>query len=613
MEDSRFEELLDRYRLGDISPAELAELEQILRTDAARRRMFVEDSLFEANLRETHSAAVSPPLGQEKKAKPPTRRTRRHASVDPKPSWGVWVLAAAAIFGVVTLVVVLGPSDPDSAAPLKAADARSRATREAAAQRQAERDRQEREREEARAEAERRGREAEARLREIEENRKLLTQATPEPKEDPQAKEKREQKLADLKRDQERVEQELRQAAELAKKSAPQATPATPTEEKPPAPGATPAGPSQGTTRAAIAQIEEVAGDAFRVSKEGKLPLAVGENVFVAEGLQTGAGPSRIVFRFPDNTRVELGPATVMSEVTTNSGKRLAFSEGAVRAVVAKQPKEQPMLLLSPQGQARVVGTTLRLVIDPDPQKGTRLEVEEGKVELKNLAGKTVLVESGHYAVAAAGAELVAKPLTSDEILLFPWQAHLVGGEWALAPDSAAQGGTSLFSRKTSYQIRMVGANRDTSVYSGVKGRPSYVQFTFFAEGSKDYWVWLRGKSLPEDANHTTTAEVAAEFPSGQLNPQNTPIAIDKILGGDRAHNFTGFFKFPGFGWIGGNGEHPEQGKVDEVPLSLRFPRSGMQTLKLHAIQAPAWIDAIWISATQRTRPDARATGPAGK
>jgi hypothetical protein len=60
-----------------------------------------------------------------------------------------------------------------------------------------------------------------------------------------------------------------------------------------------------------------------------------------------------------------------------------------------------------------VVGTTLRLYVDPDPKKGTRLEVEEGKVELKNLAGKTVYVESGHYAVAGVGVELVTRKLES--------------------------------------------------------------------------------------------------------------------------------------------------------------------------------------------------------
>jgi len=94
-------------------------------------------------------------------------------------------------------------------------------------------------------------------------------------------------------------------------------------------------------------------------------------------------------------------------------GKRLSLTQGTLRAVVAKQPIDHPMILQTPHGEAKVVGTTLRILIDSDPAKGTRLEVEEGKVELGDLAGRTVSVESGHYAVAADGAGLVAKPISS--------------------------------------------------------------------------------------------------------------------------------------------------------------------------------------------------------
>jgi hypothetical protein len=153
--------------------------------------------------------------------------------------------------------------------------------------------------------------------------------------------------------------------------------------------------------------VEEVAGDALLVTKDGKSPVIAGTNLLPGQGLETGGGTSRIVLRFPDKTRVELGPETLLAELKMDSGKRLDLTRGSVRAVVAKQPKGEPLIFTTPHGRATVVGTTLRLVVDPDAKKGTNLEVEEGKVELKNLAGKTVMVESGHYAVAAVGVELV--------------------------------------------------------------------------------------------------------------------------------------------------------------------------------------------------------------
>jgi hypothetical protein len=331
----------------------------------------------------------------------------------------VWAVAAA-VLAAVTLFVVRSPSGSDPAASQRAAEARARASQEAESRRQAERDRQERQRASANSEARRQEAEAQARrlaaeaqLREIEEKRKVLTQAKPKTGEDLQATEKREKDLEALKRDQERIEQELREAAELAKMARRPALAQPSQEGKAQSPPPTQATPPQATTQAALARVEEVSGEAFVVTKEGKSPVSAGTNLLPGQGLETAGGASRIVLRFSDKTRVDLGPDSVLGEVKIDSGKRLSVTQGTVRAVVAKQPKGEPLIFTTPHGQATVLGTTLRLVIDPDPKKGTRLEVEEGKVELKNLTGKTVYAESGHYAVAAVGVELVARALPS--------------------------------------------------------------------------------------------------------------------------------------------------------------------------------------------------------
>jgi hypothetical protein len=81
-----------------------------------------------------------------------------------------------------------------------------------------------------------------------------------------------------------------------------------------------------------------------------------------------------------------------------------------VSADVKKQPQDRPMIVTTPKSEAKVLGTTLRLKVD---EKGaTRLDVLEGKVRLTRLSdSKGVDVVTGHYAVTAAGVDLVSRPV----------------------------------------------------------------------------------------------------------------------------------------------------------------------------------------------------------
>jgi hypothetical protein len=386
-------------------------------------------------------------------AMPSTRRSRSRRIIGRDlsriPSQWIALAAAGLLIGVLVFITV-EPSDTGSGrgktAHRKRESDRSSRDSKAVTEDQAAAPRDERDRELASADADKKRHDAEAQLREIEGKRRILTQAKPESVEGPEAKEKREKDLADLKREKERIEQALREAADLAKNND-RPAPAGPSQEQnPSSPQATPGVKPEGATQAAIAQVEEVSGDAFLVTKEGKTPLAPGGNVFAVQGLQTGGAASRILLRFPDKTQVELGPQTMLAELKTDSGKRLSLTQGTLRAVVAKQPKDQPMVITTPQGQAKVIGTTLRLVVDPDPRKGTRLDVEEGNVELKNLSGRTVLVESGHFAVTASDTELVSMPalLFSDSFdrgNLSLWRIPL-GSDWHVTKNPSGPGFT---------------------------------------------------------------------------------------------------------------------------------------------------------------------------
>jgi len=202
-----------------------------------------------------------------------------------------------------------------------------------------------------------------------------------------------------------------------------EASPAAVRPEPPPAPEqpvpAKTRRPVTPETVSTVAVLDRLEGDVYVLSGTGKSPAKQGHGILPGEGLECSGPRSFALVSYPDKTRLELAANTLvreMSERTTAAPRRLHLEKGSVKAEVARQP--EPMLFTTPHGEARVLGTILRIQVDSDPKKGTHLEVEEGKVELRNAAGKAVLVEAGHQAVAAAGLAPVAKPLSREEVLV---------------------------------------------------------------------------------------------------------------------------------------------------------------------------------------------------
>jgi hypothetical protein len=415
----RIAELVENYLDGTLGPRGREELLRRLKEDAGVRRAFLEQLDFSNLVSELYRAddfAMNTlekleelrriPEDAEHQRRALTTR-RRHASNNAS-SGAAWSLVAAAILIAVATLAVLGRSDSGRAATPRVNEAREQRWIAPDARRPKERER--REREGAAADVEEGARDAGAQLRQTPARRQAMLPPTAESAGDSPATSGGRKDREPKKRDPQRLEEELRPWPSAPEKVEPPAAAATSRGEMSPATPTAPPASSPGATQASLARVEEVEGDAFRVTKDGKAALGAGAELFEAEGLETGGGGSRIVLRFADKTRVELGPESVMTELKVDSGKRLGLSRGSLRAVVARQPAEQAMVIATPHSQARVLGTTLRIQIDRDPAKGTRLDVEEGKVELRNLAGKSVLVQGGFFAVAAAGAELVAKP-----------------------------------------------------------------------------------------------------------------------------------------------------------------------------------------------------------
>ncbi len=349
-------------------------------------------------------------------------------------------------------------------------------------------------------------------------------------------------------------------------------TPA-PTRETRPAPAPEPV---------RIAEIERVSGEAL----VSGAPAAVKGPVASGQSLKTGPRGS-VAIRFRDRTLVELGENTSV-EGLSDRGRWLKLVEGSITLDVTRQPGNNPVVLSTPDAEISVLGTRFRLQYG---SAGTRLEVREGRVRMTRLADRaSVEVKTGF----TAGIDLAARPLPVDEILLAPKAGALAGADWRYLQDPESPSAIVLDAPKTSNRL------------PSFTGDTSRVTFSFRADAERDYHVWVRGRAFA-----TTKAiehdAVILEFPQAQVTEPPGPNK-GKAGGGERAL-MNGFMHQPGYAWIGGDAD----GKNDEVPVVVRFARPGMQVLYLYAYETPVRIDAIWISATQKSRPEASQSGPAAE
>ncbi len=179
----------------------------------------------------------------------------------------------------------------------------------------------------------------------------------------------------------------------------------------PPAPPPPASEPPAPPTRVEVAVIERVEGQTA-VPGDPKAP-AKGRPLTEGEGLRTEGPASLAVVAYPDGTRIRMsGDASL---TLADRGRRIELVRGEVAADVARQAKDQALLFSTPHGEVRVLGTSLRIRVEP---KSTRVEVWEGKVRATRSAGRLgVDVPSGHYAVLAEGTLPSSRRFLGDNLL----------------------------------------------------------------------------------------------------------------------------------------------------------------------------------------------------
>jgi hypothetical protein len=105
------------------------------------------------------------------------------------------------------------------------------------------------------------------------------------------------------------------------------------------------------------------------------------------------AGPVRI-------GRLSEGPA----EGPATAGKIVTLDRGTLTVSATPQPKNRPLVFVTPHARVEVVGTRFVLQVATD---ATRVDVIEGRVRMAADGRKQVEVGGGEFAVAATGRMLV--------------------------------------------------------------------------------------------------------------------------------------------------------------------------------------------------------------
>ena len=176
-----------------------------------------------------------------------------------------------------------------------------------------------------------------------------------------------------------------------------------------------------------VARIVKVDGKCQRLGPGGRAPLAAGETLFAGDGIETN-GKGRVVVRYEDGTSLELSPGTVANGFESNGGKKVSLERGSLAGDVARQKADQPMIVQTREGEARVLGTKFTL---SSSAGSTRLDVEKGRVRLlRRSDGASADVGADQMAVMGATAAPVARPTSAAVLKMAP-------GSWLQVPGTA--------------------------------------------------------------------------------------------------------------------------------------------------------------------------------
>jgi hypothetical protein len=144
------------------------------------------------------------------------------------------------------------------------------------------------------------------------------------------------------------------------------------------------------------------------LSAHAGLPLEGGDRMVVPPR-------SWASLRYADGTSVELAPETAieLEGGPLHPGtKKILLEKGRLTADVRPQPADRPMVVRSPDAEARVVGTDLAVTVGGGQ---TRLHVRHGMVSFsRRESAEAIEVLGGQAATVAPGVDLRAEPAGAE-------------------------------------------------------------------------------------------------------------------------------------------------------------------------------------------------------
>ena len=242
--------------------------------------------------------------------------------------------------------------------------------------------------------------------------------------------------------------------------------------------------------------LAEIHGAGFSIERAGQsVPARIGTPLQSGDVLRTSSKVTAMIDFAPEATQITLQSGTELTLADLSHGKRLGLRTGKLEASVAHQRPFRPMLITTPQAEARVIGTRFILTVQTN---STRLDVTKGLIRFTRASDdQFIRVGADHFAVAAANYELSELPFTGGILREY----------WTNAPGE--------------YHPTYLTSN--TNYPDHPSGRDYLTNFETFSYWGTNYGARFRGYLLP-----TTTGDYNFWITAGDggdlyLSPDNNP------------------------------------------------------------------------------------------
>ena len=159
-----------------------------------------------------------------------------------------------------------------------------------------------------------------------------------------------------------------------------------------------------------LCQVTDVSGSVVLQTDQGEVRVEKGSPVRVGDLIRAEGLESYVQFAFADGTQMVLTDGAVVQVLHANGQKKVFLYQGLLSADVSTQSAQIPLIISTPQANAKVLGTRLSLHADTN---STELGVFTGHVQMtRHSDGEVVDVKTGQQAVAARQGKLVVVPIS---------------------------------------------------------------------------------------------------------------------------------------------------------------------------------------------------------